>query len=69
MYGMKRRDIHCVIAPALNERDIEDIPQHLRDDLEFVWVEEIGEVLAVALEPPASANGRRRSRAATKTRV
>jgi ATP-dependent Lon protease len=65
----QRSGVRTVIAPALNERDIEDIPQHLRDDLEFVWVEEIGEVLAVALEPEASANGRRRSRAATKTRV
>ena len=55
--------------PALNERDIEDIPEHLRNDLEFVFVEEIGEVLAVALEPPASANGRRRSRAAAESRV
>jgi ATP-dependent Lon protease len=65
----QRSGVRTVIAPALNERDIEDIPQHLRDDLEFVWVEEIGEVLAVALEPAASANGRRRSRAATKSRV
>jgi ATP-dependent Lon protease len=65
----QRSGVSTVIAPALNERDVEDIPQHLRNDLEFVWVEEIGEVLAVALEPPASANGRRRSRAAAKSRV
>jgi ATP-dependent Lon protease len=65
----QRSGVRTIIAPALNERDVEDIPEHLRDDLEFVWVEEIGEVLAVALEPAASANGRRRSRAATKSRV
>jgi ATP-dependent Lon protease len=65
----QRNDIHCVIAPALNERDIEDIPEHLRNDLEFLFVEEIGEVLAAALEPRASSNGRRRSRAAAETRV
>ena len=46
-----QRDHAPIIAPALNERDIEDIPEHLRDDLEFVFVEEIGEVLAAALEP------------------
>jgi len=57
------------IAPALNERDIEDIPEHLRHDLELVFVEEIGEVLSVALEPQPSANGRRRSRAAAQSRV
>ena len=65
----QRSGIRTVIAPALNERDIEDIPEHLRNDLEFVWVEEIGEVLDAALEPAASANGRRRSRAAAETRV
>jgi ATP-dependent Lon protease len=65
----QRNDIHCVIAPALNERDIEDIPEHLRNDLEFLFVEEIGEVLTAALEPRASSNGRRRSRAAAESRV
>jgi len=40
--------VRTVIAPALNERDIEDIPEHLRNDLDFVFVGEIGEVLAVA---------------------
>jgi ATP-dependent Lon protease len=65
----QRNEITTIIAPALNERDIEDIPEHLRNDLEFVFVEEIGEVLSVALEPQASANGRRRSRAAAQSRV
>ena len=37
-------------ARRSTRRDIEDIPEHLRDDLEFVFVEEIGEVLDVALE-------------------
>ena len=65
----QRNGIAPIIAPALNERDIEDIPEHLRNDLEFVFVEEIGEVLAVALEAPPPANGRRRSRAAAQSRV
>jgi ATP-dependent Lon protease len=65
----QRNEITTIIAPALNERDIEDIPEHLRNDLEFVFVEEIGEVLSVALEPQASRNGRRRSRAAAQSRV
>jgi ATP-dependent Lon protease len=58
-----------VIAPALNERDIEDIPEHLRNDLEFVFVEEIGEVLPVALQEPPPIDGRRRPRAAAESRV
>jgi ATP-dependent Lon protease len=65
----QRSGVRVVIAPALNERDIEDIPEHLRDDLEFVFVEEIGEVLAVALQDPPPTNGRRRSRAAAESRV
>jgi ATP-dependent Lon protease len=65
----QRSGVRIVIAPALNERDIEDIPEHLRNDLEFVFVEEIGEVLAVALQDPPSTNGRRRSRAAAESRV
>ncbi|HEX8084706.1 MAG TPA: endopeptidase La [Solirubrobacteraceae bacterium] len=43
--GMKR-----VIAPKLNEQDVEDIPEHLRAQLEFHFVERVEEVLALALE-------------------
>jgi ATP-dependent Lon protease len=45
----QRNDIRTVIAPALNEADAEDIPEHLRKRLEFVWVSEIGDVLDAAL--------------------
>ncbi len=57
----QRAGIRCVIAPALNEQDIDEIPEHLRKDLEFKFVSEIGEVLEVALEPRRlrSRNGRR----------
>jgi ATP-dependent Lon protease len=65
----QRNGVRTIIAPALNERDIEDIPEHLRDDLEFVFVEEIGEVLPVALQDPPPVNGRKRSRAAAQSRV
>ncbi len=46
----QRNGIRRVIAPALNEQDIDEIPEHLRKDLEFVFVSEIGEVLAAALQ-------------------
>jgi ATP-dependent Lon protease len=47
-----------VIAPKLNEQDIEDIPKHLRKDIEFLFVERIEEVLEHALEPESgSPNG------------
>jgi ATP-dependent Lon protease len=61
----QRSGIGTVIAPALNEGDVDEIPEHLRRDLEFVFVDDIEQVLEVALEAPRS-NGRRRARAAAK---
>jgi ATP-dependent Lon protease len=45
----QRNRIRRVIAPRANEADTEDIPAHLRRDLEFVFVSTIDEVLAAAL--------------------
>jgi ATP-dependent Lon protease len=46
----QRNGVRIIIAPALNEADVDDIPEHLRRRLEFVWVTEIGQVLERALE-------------------
>jgi ATP-dependent Lon protease len=64
----QRNGIGTIIAPAPNEADVEEIPEHLRRDLTFVFVDHIDEVLDVALEAPSS-NGRRRSRAPANRRV
>jgi ATP-dependent Lon protease len=64
----QRAGIGTVIAPVRNEADVEEIPAHLRRDLTFVWVDDIDDVLDVALERPQT-NGRRGSRAAAKARV
>jgi ATP-dependent Lon protease len=61
----QRNGLRVVIAPSMNEGDIDEIPEHLRNDLEFVFVDEIHQVLDAALEAP-STNGRRRSPAAAK---
>ena len=59
--------IERVIAPKLNEQDIEDIPEHLRKDLEFIFVERIEQVLEQALEPETGRpNGAARRRAAER---
>jgi ATP-dependent Lon protease len=59
----QRFGVGCVIAPALNEADIDDIPEHLRSELEFRFVSEVTEVLEIALERPAPATaGRPRRR-------
>jgi ATP-dependent Lon protease len=42
-------NIRTFILPALNEPDLEEIPDDLRRDLTFVPVRTLEEVLAVAL--------------------
>jgi ATP-dependent Lon protease len=46
----QRYGVKCVIAPALNEHDLDDVPVHLRKDLEFRFVSDVDDVLAAALE-------------------
>ncbi len=46
----QRHGITTIVAPARNEGDVDEIPEALRARLEFHWVQEIGDVLAVALE-------------------
>jgi ATP-dependent Lon protease len=46
----QRLGIARVIAPRLNEPDLEDIPAHLREEMEFVFVDAIDQVLVAALE-------------------
>ncbi len=53
----QRSGIAEVIAPKLNEQDIDEIPEHLRADIAFVFVEQVREVLDEALEP-GSRDGR-----------
>ena len=71
----QRNGITTVIAPAMNEADVEEIPEHLRRDITFVFVEWVPEVLEAALESPPTngraprATGQRRPRAAPKARV
>jgi ATP-dependent Lon protease len=45
----QRNGIKKVIAPALNEQDIDEIPEHLRKTIDFVFVQSVDEVLAAAL--------------------
>jgi ATP-dependent Lon protease len=49
----QRNQVRVVVAPALNEDDLEDIPEHLRKKLTFVWVEQIEQALDAALQSPA----------------
>jgi ATP-dependent Lon protease len=46
----QRNGIHVVIAPVLNEQDVDEIPEHLREDLEFRFVSTVDEALGIALQ-------------------
>jgi len=56
----QRNGIRSVIAPRLNEQDVDAIPQHLREDLEFHFVSTVEEALETALQRRAA---RRRPKA------
>jgi ATP-dependent Lon protease len=45
----QRAGISKVIAPRRNEADLEDLPDHLLADLEFTWVDQVGDAFAAAL--------------------
>ena len=45
----QRSGLHTIIAPELNEPDIDEIPEHLRKSLHFVFVSMIDDVLEAAL--------------------
>jgi len=46
----QRAGIRTIICPALNEGDVDDIPEHLRSKLDFHFVERVSQVLDLALE-------------------
>ncbi len=46
-----RSGLKTVILPKRNEADLEDIPEEVRQDLQFVYTETIEDVLDAALEP------------------
>ena len=49
-----RAGIRSVILPRRNEQDVEDVPEELRRELSFVFVDDAEEVLRHALTPAAS---------------
>jgi ATP-dependent Lon protease len=49
----QRAEINRLVIPRRNEADIDDVPEHLRKDMEFVLVDSADEVLEAALEPAA----------------
>jgi ATP-dependent Lon protease len=49
----RRAGVTTVILPRRNEKDLEDVPENVRKELQFHFVDTIDEVLDIALEPTA----------------
>jgi ATP-dependent Lon protease len=47
----KEAGITEIILPAQNEKDLVEIPEHIRNALRFHFVENMDEVLELALQP------------------
>jgi ATP-dependent Lon protease len=44
-----RAGIRTVLLPARNRKDLEDIPESVRREIEFVWIERVDEAVASAI--------------------
>lgn len=49
----RRAGVTTIILPKRNEKDLEDVPANVQQELKFHFVETIDEVLDFALEPTA----------------
>ncbi len=49
LLAARRAKVKTVILPQPNERDLEDLPQEVRDDLKFIFVDNVRQVFDVAL--------------------
>jgi ATP-dependent Lon protease len=50
----KRLGLKTFILPALNEPDLQELPEEIRKDMRFVPVSTLEEVLEIALPKPAA---------------
>jgi ATP-dependent Lon protease len=56
-----RAGIRRVLLPARNRRDLDDIPEAARRDLEFLWLDHVDDALAAAFEGSERVASRRES--------
>jgi ATP-dependent Lon protease len=57
-----RSGLRTIILPKRNEVDLEDIPDEIRKEISFVFVETVDEVLEAALEPAPKVKKRSKKR-------
>ncbi len=56
--GAVRAGIHRIVLPSENEPDLEELPEDVRESLDVVAVEELGQVLAAAIRGGSYHDGR-----------
>jgi ATP-dependent Lon protease len=49
-----RAGIRTIMLPARNKRDFDDIPESVRNDVEFVWLERVEDAIAAAIDGAVS---------------
>jgi ATP-dependent Lon protease len=49
-----RAGIKTILLPARNQKDLEDVPQQAREQLDFVWLEHVDDALKLALSSESS---------------
>jgi ATP-dependent Lon protease len=59
-----RAGLKTVMLPKRNEIDLEDVPDEVRKDIEFVYIDTIDEAIKTALKPKK----KRKSRSASKNK-
>jgi ATP-dependent Lon protease len=73
MLAAHRAGIKTVLIPKENVRDIETLPEHVRKDIKVITVENMDDVLALALvrpcAPKARGNGQSRRRGGASSRL
>jgi ATP-dependent Lon protease len=55
-----RSGLKTIVLPKRNEADLEDLPEEVRRDLQFIFVGSIDEALEYALEPAGEAKAKRK---------
>ncbi len=64
----RRAGLDTVILPRENGKDLEDVPAHLRKEMKFVLVDEVGEVLKAAIAGRAAARAAKKRTAPARAR-
>ena len=64
-----RSGLHTVILPRRNEADLEDLPDEVRQALQFIFVETVDDVLDAALEPGPCIEDKKKKRATAKPKA